>query len=157
MQFDRMKRREFITLLGGAAALWPLAVRAQQGSRMPGVGVLLAETDDRGMQERLAGLRQGLERLGWSDGRNIRMVYRFCEGKPDRFQPLAKELVAMQSDLIVAQTWERRPQAQTRCLLLSSARATASTIHSPNAYSVRSKCNAQPQRLIVRFPEKVPH
>jgi putative tryptophan/tyrosine transport system substrate-binding protein len=99
-----MMRREFITLIGGAAALWPLAVRAQQGSRMPGVGVLLAETDDRGMQERLAGLRQGLERLGWSDGRNIRMVYRFCEGKADRFQPLAKELVAMQSDLIVAQT-----------------------------------------------------
>ena len=71
---------------------------------MPGVGVLLAETDDRGMQERLAGLRQGLERLGWSDGRNIRMVYRFCEGKPDRFQPLAKELVPMQPSLIVAQT-----------------------------------------------------
>jgi putative tryptophan/tyrosine transport system substrate-binding protein len=103
MHFDRLKRRQFITLIGGATA-WPLAVRAQQGSRMPGVGVLLAETDDRGMQERLAGLRQGLNRLGWSDGRNIRMVYRFCEGKPDRFQPLAKELVAMQPSLIVAQT-----------------------------------------------------
>jgi putative tryptophan/tyrosine transport system substrate-binding protein len=90
-----VRRREFITLLGGATT-WPLAVRAQQGSRMPGVGVLLAETDDRGLQERLAGLRQGLDRLGWSDGRNIRMVYRFCEGKPDRFQPPAKELVAMQ-------------------------------------------------------------
>jgi putative ABC transport system substrate-binding protein len=99
-----VRRREFITLLGGAAAAWPLAARAQQGSRVPSIGVLLAETGDRGMQERLAGLRQGLERLGWSDGRNIRMVYRFCEGKPDRFQPLAKELVGMQSDLIVAQT-----------------------------------------------------
>jgi putative tryptophan/tyrosine transport system substrate-binding protein len=99
-----MKRREFITFLSSAAALWPLAVRAQQGSRMPSIGVLLAEADDRGLQERLAGLRQGLERLGWSDGRNIRMMYRFCEGKPDRFQPLARELVAMKSDLIVAQT-----------------------------------------------------
>ena len=98
-----MKRREFITLLGGASAAWPLAVRAQQSSRMPSIGVLLAE-DDQGMQERLAGLRQGLDRLGWSDGRNIRMVYRFCEGKPDRFQPLAKELVAMQPNLIVAQS-----------------------------------------------------
>ncbi len=98
-----IQRRELITLLGGTA-LWPAAARAQQSSRMPSIGVLLAEADDRGLQERLAGLRQGLDRLGWSDGRNIRMVYRFCEGKPDRFQPLAKELVAMKSDLIVAQT-----------------------------------------------------
>jgi putative ABC transport system substrate-binding protein len=92
-----MRRREFITLIGGAAA-WPLAARAQQVSHMPRVGVLLAEADDQGMQARLEGLRQGLERLGWSDGRNIRMVYRFGEGNPDRFQPLAKELVATQPD-----------------------------------------------------------
>src|SRR6266478_6253966 len=98
-----MKRREFITLLGGAMATWPLAAGAQQASHMPRVGVLLAE-DDRSMQARLEGLLQGLERLGWSDGRNIRMVYRFGEGNPDRFQPLAKELVATQPDLIVAQT-----------------------------------------------------
>jgi putative tryptophan/tyrosine transport system substrate-binding protein len=98
-----MRRREFITLIGGAAA-WPLAARAQQVSHMPRVGVLLAEADDQGMQARLEGLRQGLERLGWSDGRNIRMVYRFGEGNPDRFQPLAKELVATQPDLIIAQT-----------------------------------------------------
>jgi len=71
-----VKRREFVALLG-SAAVWPLAARAQQGSQVPSIGVLLAETDDRRMQERLAGLRQGLDRLGWSDGRNIRMVYRF--------------------------------------------------------------------------------
>src|SRR6516165_9019769 len=99
-----MRRREFITLLGGAVAAWPLAARAQQASHMPRVGVLLAEADDQSMQARLEGLRQGLERLGWSDGRNIRMVYRFGDGKPDRFQPLAKELVAMRPDLIIAQT-----------------------------------------------------
>jgi putative tryptophan/tyrosine transport system substrate-binding protein len=64
-----MRRRDFITLIGGAAA-WPLPAGAQQASHMPRVGVLLAE-DDRGMQARLEGLRQGLERLGWSDGRNI--------------------------------------------------------------------------------------
>jgi putative tryptophan/tyrosine transport system substrate-binding protein len=62
-----MKRRDFISLLGGAAAAWPLAARAQQSSRIPSIGVLLAEADDRGLQERLAGLRQGLERLGWSE------------------------------------------------------------------------------------------
>ena len=96
-----MKRREFITLLGGAAA-WPLAARAQQVS-LARVGVLLADSEDQGMQARLEGLRQGLERLGWSDGRNMRVVYRFGEGK-NRLQPLAKELVAMRPDLIVAQT-----------------------------------------------------
>src|SRR5712671_3152576 len=84
-------------------ATWPLAAGAQQASHMPRVGVLLAE-DDRSMQARLEGLLQGLERLGWSDGRNIRMVYRFGEGNPDRFQPLAKELVATQPDLIIVQT-----------------------------------------------------
>ena len=62
-----MRRREFITLLGGAVAAWPLAARAQQASHMPRVGVLLAEADDQSMQARLEGLRQGLERLGWSD------------------------------------------------------------------------------------------
>ena len=98
-----MQRREFITLVGGAAVGWPIAVRAQQPARMPIVGVLLAEANEQGLQARLAGLRQGLERLGWSDGRNIRMVFRFGEGKPDRFQQLAKELVAMKSDLIIAQ------------------------------------------------------
>jgi putative tryptophan/tyrosine transport system substrate-binding protein len=98
-----MRRRDFITRLGGAAVTWPVAVRAQQSARMPIVGVLLAEANEQGLQARLAGLRQGLERLGWSDGRNIRMVFRFGEGKPDRFQQLAKELVAMKSDLIIAQ------------------------------------------------------
>ena len=99
-----MNRREFITLVGGACAAWPLSAGAQQASPMPRVGVLLAEADDRSMQARLEGLRQGLERLGWSDGRNIQMVNRFAEGKPERFQSLAKELVAMQPDLIIAQT-----------------------------------------------------
>jgi putative ABC transport system substrate-binding protein len=98
----QLKRRSFITLVGGAAA-WPLAARAQQVS-LARVGVLLADSEDQGMQARLEGLRQGLERLGWSHGRNIRVVYRFGEGKPDRLQPLAKELVAMRPDLIVAQT-----------------------------------------------------
>ena len=98
-----MKRRAFITLLGGAAAAWPLVARAQQAA-MPLVGVLLADSDDQFMQARLEGLRQGLERLGWSDRRNMRVVYRFGEGKPDRLQSLAKELVAMRPDLVVAQT-----------------------------------------------------
>src|SRR5262245_37859575 len=97
-------RRELLAALGGAAVAWPLAARAQQAARMPRIAVLLAERNGGHMQAQLAGLRHGLERLGWSDGRNIRMEYRFAESKPEQFQPLAKELVAIQPDLIIAQT-----------------------------------------------------
>jgi putative tryptophan/tyrosine transport system substrate-binding protein len=78
MQFNHLKRREFITLLGGAAA-WPIAARAQQSEGMRRIGVLggLAENDPE-MKARLAGFRQGLERLGWSEGRNVRIYYRFA-------------------------------------------------------------------------------
>ena len=69
-----MKRRDFIALIGGGAVAWPLAARAQQAGRTPRVGVLLAEANDRGMQARLDGLRQGLERLGCSDDRTIRIT-----------------------------------------------------------------------------------
>jgi putative tryptophan/tyrosine transport system substrate-binding protein len=74
-----IRRREFISLLGGAAATWPLAARAQQGDRIRRIAVLapLAE-DDPEMTARLAGFRQGLEKRGWSDGRNVRMDTRFA-------------------------------------------------------------------------------
>ena len=99
-----MNRREFITLLGGAAAAWPLAARAQQGERIRRVGALfpLAETDPEQAARRTA-LQQGLERLGWTAGRNVQLDFRFA-GTPDRFGPLAKELVAAQPDVIFAQT-----------------------------------------------------
>jgi putative tryptophan/tyrosine transport system substrate-binding protein len=84
-----IRRRELLVTLGGAAAC-PLTVRAQQAARMPRIAVLLAEQNREHMQAQLAGLRHGLERLGWSDGRNIRMEYRFAESKPEQFQPLAK-------------------------------------------------------------------
>jgi putative tryptophan/tyrosine transport system substrate-binding protein len=69
-----MRRREFITLLGGAVVASPLVARAQQPERMRRIGVLAAlNEDDPDMQARLAGFRQGLERLGWSEGRNVRI------------------------------------------------------------------------------------
>jgi ABC transporter substrate binding protein len=102
--FD-LRRREFITLLGGAAAAWPFAARAQQGERMRRIGVLVGQgEDDLDMQSRLAGFREGLERLGWSEGRNLHTDYRFAAGHADRFQPLSKELIALQPDVILAQT-----------------------------------------------------
>src|SRR3989442_13798926 len=98
-----MNRREFITLLGGAAAAWPLVARAQQPDRMRRIGVLasLAE-DDPEMKARLGGLQQGLERLGWSEGRNIRIDYRFASASAEQARVFAKELVSLQPDLIVA-------------------------------------------------------
>src|SRR6184192_3963184 len=104
MHFDRLKRREFITLLGGAAA-WPLAARAQQPDRIRRIAVLapLAE-DDPEMTARLAGFRRGLEKRGWSEGRNVRMDTRFApDSNADQAQVQARELIALQPDVILAQ------------------------------------------------------
>jgi putative ABC transport system substrate-binding protein len=100
-----MKRRKFITLLGGAAA-WPLAARAQQGERMRRIGVLMpfAAADPVG-QARIAAFREGLEKLGWTEGRNIRIDTRWTStGDVESMQRFAKELVALQPDLIVTQS-----------------------------------------------------
>jgi ABC-type uncharacterized transport system substrate-binding protein len=97
-----MKRREFITILGGAAAAWPVVARAQQpgGIRRIGVLVGLAE-DDPETKARLAGFRQGLEKRGWSEGHNVRIDYRFAPAGAQA-QVIAKELVAFQPDVIFA-------------------------------------------------------
>ena len=95
-----MRRREFITFLGGATVAWPLSARAQSDQvRRIGVLVGLAE-DDPQSKARLAAFRQGLERRGWSEGRNVRIDSRFT-ASPD-YQPLAKELIALQPDVILA-------------------------------------------------------
>jgi putative ABC transport system substrate-binding protein len=97
-----MKRREFITLLGGGAA-WPLAARAQQAERMRRIGILIVGAQsDPNMQERVAAFLQTLEKLGWSEGRNVQIDIRFAAGEPDRYGPLAKELTALQPDVIFA-------------------------------------------------------
>ena len=98
-----MKRREFIGLVGGAAT-WPVVALAQQPEPMRRIGVLvgLAENDPE-MKERLAGFRQGLEKLGWSEGSNVRIDYRFAPGGT-QVHLLAIELVALQPDVILAQS-----------------------------------------------------
>jgi putative ABC transport system substrate-binding protein len=98
-----MKRREFIMLLGGAAATWPLAARAQQPERVRRIGVLmgLAENDPEG-QARVAAFRQGLEQLGWTDGLNARIDYRWAAGEGSRAVTYAAELVALAPDVIFA-------------------------------------------------------
>jgi putative tryptophan/tyrosine transport system substrate-binding protein len=97
-----MKRREFITLLGGAAAAWPLAARAQQPDGMRRIGMLLSlAEDDPEIRARLAEFRQRLEKRGWSEGRNVRIDYRFAPASAQA-QVLAKELAALQPDVILA-------------------------------------------------------
>jgi putative tryptophan/tyrosine transport system substrate-binding protein len=99
-----MRRREFITVLGGAAvAGWPLVAHAQQPERMRRVGVLAASAeDDPETQARLAAFRQRLEKRGWFEGRNVHIETRFAAG--EKFEPLARELVATQPDVILAHT-----------------------------------------------------
>jgi ABC-type uncharacterized transport system substrate-binding protein len=96
-------RREFITLLGGTAATWPLAARAQQPDRVRRVGILMSGAEaDPEMQARVAAIRQRLDSHGWLEGRNLRIDLRFAEGHPDRHSPLATALVALQPDAIIA-------------------------------------------------------
>jgi len=96
-----MKRREFITLLGGAAA-WPLAARAQQPGGMRRIGVLMSTAaDDPEGQARIAAFLQGLQQLGWTVGRNVRIEYRWSGGAPERARIYATELAALAPDVIV--------------------------------------------------------
>jgi putative ABC transport system substrate-binding protein len=96
-------RREFITLLGGAAAAWPLAAFAQQAERVRGVAVLMPlAADDPQSLRRLTAFVQGLQQLGWTDGRNVRIDVRWAAGDPDRFRRYTAELVALAPDVILA-------------------------------------------------------
>jgi putative tryptophan/tyrosine transport system substrate-binding protein len=99
-----VKRRKFITLLGSAAA-WPIATRAQQPDRMRRLGILMGlASDDAQERVELAALSQELQKLGWTDGRNIQIYYRWGAGDADQAWTSAKELVELQPDVIVAHT-----------------------------------------------------
>jgi putative ABC transport system substrate-binding protein len=102
MRFDH-NRRDFLTLLGGAAAAWPLAAHAQQGERVRRIGVLqsLAADDPEG-QARLAAFAQGLQQSGWTIGRNVQIDTRWAAGDAERFRRYAAELVALAPDVILA-------------------------------------------------------
>jgi putative ABC transport system substrate-binding protein len=95
-------RRKFLATLGGAAAAWPLAARAQQGERMRRIGVLVSVADDPEGQARIAAFLHHLQQLGWADGRNVRIDIRWAGGDANRFHKYAAELVALAPDVILA-------------------------------------------------------
>jgi len=96
-------RREFITLIGGTAAAWPLAARAQQGERMRRIGVMIGGTAEDGpvAQANISAFRQALQQLGWTEGRNARFDYRWPGGDRELIRKHAAELVALVPDVIV--------------------------------------------------------
>ena len=121
-----MKRREFITLLGGAAA-WPLGARAQQGSTVRRIAFLLpggARTTV--VRAQLEAFRQGLKEYGWIDGQNISVEYRFAEGKEDALPRLAADLVRSQLDVIVAEGTAAIRAAKTATQTIPIVMATSS-------------------------------
>jgi len=96
-----VRRRDFITLLGGAAA-WPLAARAQQAERIRRIGLLLTgAADDPESLARVGAFLQGLQQLGWTDGRNVRLEYRWGSADAERIRKSAAELVALAPDVIL--------------------------------------------------------
>jgi ABC-type uncharacterized transport system substrate-binding protein len=98
-----VKRRDFITLLGGAAVAWPLAARAQQPEGVRRMGVLLSlAADDPQSQARVAALLQGLQQFGWADGRNIRIDYRWGAGNAESMRRYSAELIALAPDVVLA-------------------------------------------------------
>jgi putative ABC transport system substrate-binding protein len=98
-----VRRREFITLLGGAAAGWPLAARAQQTAKLPTIGLMVPSTPLIESQ-RVAAFLQRLRQLGWIENRNVAIEYRWAEGRSERFVEIATEFVQLKVDIIVAST-----------------------------------------------------
>jgi putative tryptophan/tyrosine transport system substrate-binding protein len=97
-----MRRRNFISLLGGAAAGWPLAARAQQGERMRRIGLLIStERDDREIRAQLEAFRQALRELGWTEGGNVRIDIRSAEGDADHIRTSIAELIGMSPDVLL--------------------------------------------------------
>jgi ABC-type uncharacterized transport system substrate-binding protein len=118
MQFDRLRRREFITLTGGAALAWPLTARAQQAVRMRRIGILLYAKQD---QANVSPMLRELEALGYVDGKTIAVEYRDAEGKFERLPLAADELVRLNPDLIFSFGGELAP-------IVKKATATIPTV-----------------------------
>jgi putative ABC transport system substrate-binding protein len=100
MQSDQLKRRDFITLVGGAAAAWPLAARAQQPGKLRTIG-FLGQSTRSAASEWVAAFVQRLHELGWNEGRTVAIEYRWADGREERFAQIAAEFVRLKVDIIV--------------------------------------------------------
>ena len=109
MQSDQLKRRELITLLGGTAVAWPFAARAQQRSKMARLGVLLFSTPQGDPQMKAVHIR--LRELGYVEGQNLIVIYRYADGKYERLPDLAAELIAEKPDVVLALGGDVAPYA----------------------------------------------
>src|SRR5712692_3749744 len=98
MRFHQLQRRDFITLLGGAALAWPLAARAQQAGKIASIGILAIEA-----WPPIDTFRQALDGLGYVEGKNVRFEHRYAQGRNDRFAELADDLISLKVDVIL--TW----------------------------------------------------
>jgi hypothetical protein len=134
MQFDK-QRRDFITLLGGTAVMWPLAARAQQPNRMRRIGVLMpfAETDPEASQH-IATFQKGLENLGWLEGHNLHIDYRWAAGDAERMRIYAAEIVQLAPEVILVSS-PSMLAATVRRLAPSQSYSCRSQIPSPAASS----------------------
>ena len=113
MRSIQLGRREFITLIGGAAVAWPLVVRAQQRGKIPRIGVLwhAASSEEEGPY--FKGLIEGLRNLGYFDGLNIILEHRFPNETPDRFRSMAAELVSLKVDALIGVGSQTAPYVKT--------------------------------------------
>jgi ABC-type uncharacterized transport system substrate-binding protein len=134
-----MKRREFITLLGGAAAAWPIAARAQQVGRLPTIGFLVTGTPSSHGQW-FAALVQRLHELGWIEGRTVAIEYRWAEGRTERFDEIAAEFVRRKVDVIVT---------SSTAAIVAAKRATSviPIVFAANTHRVRINTLALAERL----------
>ena len=147
-----MRRREFITLLGGAAAAWPLAARAQQAERVRRIGVLMAlprtTWKDKPAWRRFV---QGLQQLGWTDGRNVRIDIRWGGGNAGDIRKFAAELVALAPDVILASSSAAAPQCCRRPAPFRSCSRLSSTRSAPASSTAWRGRAATPPALPLRI------
>jgi putative tryptophan/tyrosine transport system substrate-binding protein len=153
---SQIERRKFLATLGGAAAAWPLMAGAQQADRVRRIGVLMGVANDAEGEARVAAFRQGLQQLGWAEGRNVLVEYRWGGGDPARLKIQAAEVAAMMPDVILAGgTTALVPMQQaTRSILVGGTTALIPTHKATRSIPIVFVGSADPvgQGFVERLP-----
>ena len=140
-----MKRREFITLIGGVAVTWPLPAQAQQTQQKRRIGVLMSFAEsDASARAMFEGYRNALTQLGWTEGKNLQMEVRWAAGDPDKIQAFSRELVELRPDAILVQgtistgSVVREHEASLSCLSTLPTRSAVAMSRTSRAPAVTS-------------------